>query len=113
MVATMISRTVGTPVFSDRAEFSVSTGQGFEPPHVHQLNSRSLQLALPASATFCLRIGFGRLALRQPRVYHCLRQSLYLQRLEVANQICDAHLHNGIVPAAHGGEQRTPHGHLR
>ena len=27
MVATMISRMIGTPVFSDRTEFSVCTGQ--------------------------------------------------------------------------------------
>ena len=40
VVATMISRMLGTPVFSDRTEFSVTTGQAREPYHHHRIEVR-------------------------------------------------------------------------
>jgi len=38
VVATMISRKVGTPVFSDRTEFSLSTGKEMHEPDRMYLN---------------------------------------------------------------------------
>jgi hypothetical protein len=65
VVATMISRMVGTPAFSDRTEFSVSTAEFHAPTSLSEWRNPPLSIFIPRPSP---SPNYGPLALFKMRI---------------------------------------------